>query len=707
MSPSILTQMPDLGLNALVPESNLDLREAVKSSQNIFYEYGVCKTPFGFSKLDLSTGLNSTDIVLAVFRFTEPDNYSHLMAVTTEKIYEHDRVNNDWDDRSQSGVTYTSDIHHPVSYAQIAHDDTTIYIDDDSGKAHAYYHLVVCDGGLTNIQRWAGRYEADFGDLVGADGYHDGTTHRALHVGEFRSRLILLNPREYNSSSKVWVQNNQRIRYPQVSKLESWTGTGSGFADLIDTGGHNLWADKLGAEYIIYQNNSIWGLNYVGGSKVFDPRVHIPNLGLLDSHLIIAKNNIHYFVGNDYNIYAYYGASVKEKIGDKIHKFLQEDLDTDYQYKCRMAFGPENKRIWIFIVPSGSVFARKAYILDVRNGSWQVRDFEHVFGSSSGITAVTLAGAASYIVGDTYAEALNTLSSYDSADDTATTAGDTTQRYGDALYDNTGQLIDWSTVDETLDFTQVAFSAGGLFFCFTTPSGDATALVGDDTDYSNLIMRIDDGSYSSDMPNGSHYYTLTDVSIEADAAGVSCKVNIAPCESTGTAAADTSSDTPVLSADTTARIFDPSGATYRQVLDEIRVKERMTIADDSGFVYQFDASVSTDDGNDIVARHRTPVIDLGQPDRYKRWEKVSLNAAAEMTCDGAVQVNYRLASFDTSDTGWSDDTHDVHEVTVDFSEFDVFINRSSKQLQLELRDWSGSNFQVKSYQIYAEILDNR
>ena len=87
----------------------------------------------------------------------------------------------------------------------IAHDDTAIYLDDDSGKSNAYYHAVVCDGGLSNIQRWAGRYETDFADLVGAGGYHDGTTHRALQVGAYQSRLILISPQSYSSSSNLWT----------------------------------------------------------------------------------------------------------------------------------------------------------------------------------------------------------------------------------------------------------------------------------------------------------------------------------------------------------------------------------------------------------------------------------------------------------------------------------------------------------------------
>ena len=78
--PDIQVISPDLGLNSLVPAIALTPQEAAEGSENFTYEYGILKTPQGFAKLDLTTGLNSGDIVLSVFQWTEIDGETHLMA---------------------------------------------------------------------------------------------------------------------------------------------------------------------------------------------------------------------------------------------------------------------------------------------------------------------------------------------------------------------------------------------------------------------------------------------------------------------------------------------------------------------------------------------------------------------------------------------------------------------------------------------------
>ncbi|KKK62958.1 hypothetical protein LCGC14_2999140, partial [marine sediment metagenome] len=228
----IIIRVPTKGLDGQVPVTALDARNAAPGTQNIMYEYGFIRTPRGFAKLDLSAGLNSNDVVISVFQWSELDRTSHLMAITTDKIFDHDRVNNEWDDKTQSGLTMDSHIDRPVSYAEVGHNDTAIYLDDNAARPKAYHHVIVCDGGLSNIQRWAGKWETDFADLVGGGGYHDGTTHRARQVSlSSKNRMILLGALEYNSSTKVWVENNQRLRWPTIGKIETWTGTGSGFVD--------------------------------------------------------------------------------------------------------------------------------------------------------------------------------------------------------------------------------------------------------------------------------------------------------------------------------------------------------------------------------------------------------------------------------------------------------------------------------------------
>lgn len=711
---SLLVQQPDLGLNGLSPVTGLDPRAAAEGSQSIFYENGLARTPYGYAKLDLSTtGLNSGDIVIGILPFRELDGYNHVIAVTQAKIYDHDRVSSEWDEKQ--GNAQQSNITSPVSYVEIAHTATETYLDDDTNKGTVGYHLVLCDGGLSNIQRWAGRYETDFANLTGGEDYHtdsSGTTHRALQVGSFASRLILINPQDYNSG--VWLQNPQRVRWPQSGYLQNWTGTGSGFSDLIDTGGHNVWSGALGNDYIVYQTKGIWGLNYVGDSDVFRPQVYLPDLGLLSYHLVTTSNNVHYFVGSDYNVYSYYGGTNISRIGDPIHKFLQDELNTSYQYRCWIEMGPENKWLWIFIVPTDQSFITKAYGMNMVTGAWTVRDFANKFGTDEGITAVNLIGAESYTIGETYTTALATLSPYDAADNTSTTAGDTTERYGDVLFEGTAGVLDWSSLSATADYDfswkagEVDFSEGGLLFCFSY-ANDPTKLVDltiheDGTNWSGIVIRVDDGSDSDDMPNGSHYYTLTDVCSVLDAGtDYTVTLHVQPCETTGTGVADTSSDTPALGGDTTATLYDPSGETYNDVLETVLVGDRLMIGDATGFVYQFDDTVLTDDGNAIDARHITPVIDWGEPEKYKRWPGISV--VVEGTDDGAIYIRHRTGNFDTSETGWTDVSIDL---TDEVLEDTVWLNRTSKRIQFEFQEYSETTFKLRSYEVLTpEVQANR
>ncbi len=760
---SLLVQSPDLGLNSLLQENQLNPRNAAKGTQNIFYENGLAYTPYGFAKLDMTAIDNFNDTVLGIFPYTELDKYSHLIAVTTEKIYDHDNVNEEWDDKTQSGVTMSSNINHPISYAEVGHDDTAIYIDDDTGKAKSYFHVVVCDGGLSNIQRWAGRYEADFGDLVGADGYHDGTTHRALQVSMSQAnRLLLLSPRTYSSTSKAWTENNQRIQWPTVGKLETWTGTGSGFANLLETGGFNVWSAQLGSQHIIYQTRGIWALNYVGGTTVFSPKPMIPDLGLLAAHLLVSYNNVHYFIGTDYNVHAYYGGTVRNTIGDPIHKYLQDDLDPNYDYRCWMAMGPEGNRLWIFIVPSGSTYITKAYYRNMQNGTWGVRDFGSKFTSTTGFTAVSLVGAQSYTTGDTYAEVLEQLSAYDGEG-----GGDLVTRYGDKLTD--------ASIAYSVEISVSDFTAGGLD-CTDNGTGGAYS-----TDFTeNDIMIYVDGSDKTATEHGTHFYTCYDVSTgqfkvrprhdedcelmefnsggtyqvrigdsidgsiysacvanvvvsggdwsSADASGNLYLTNvsgsfcsdevlnvgdntnvataIADCTPLGLVGIADFSDTVPLDLSPnhvwfySAQSTDDPGETYRQTLDEVRTQQRMVLGDSDGLVYQMDETYTEDDGNAIDCRHLTPVLDWGRPDKEKKWQGLSL--VAEGTADGAMYVRSRTSNFDTSNTGWSDVSFDL---TSQFLEDTFWHNITSKRIQYSWKDFSGNQFYVSEYKVLDPVME--
>lgn len=721
---ALLIQGIDKGINASLPDTLIAPEEAGRRSQNIIYERGLMKTAGGFAKVDITAGTKFGDTVLSIFGWQELDGFAHEMAITRQKLYEHDRSNSQWTDRTQSGLTMSSSIYKPISWVPVAH-SSAITLNDAGGVA-AYHHIIVCDGGLSNIQRWAGRYETDFADLAGGGDYHDGTTHRAYHVGTHRSRIILLSPQTFSSTTNAWTEHNQQVRWPVINKIETYTGTGSGSVTLLDTGGFNVAAAPLGGSYYIYQTMGIWDLNWVGGTTIFDPRPVIPNLGLLAPHLLIEGKNVHYLIGDDYNVYAYYGGTIKQSIGDKITGLLQEQMETSLVSRMWMSLFPDGKRLGIFVVEDGGTYITKAYVMDLRSKAWQVLDFNDIYSSASGITAVSMVGGNTYEVGDSYQEALDTLSAYEVSD-----AGDVTIRYGDTMRgDLTTNLVDWTAVMDgaaaTNYFQMLEFSnaAGGEYFSFEANT-DPTMLVGtvsglpdDDTDASGLILRIDDGSDVVNAVHGTHYYQLTDICSVNDGAGdftvkaflqLRDTTSAATAFVTGFAFAETSALTVQqldAAGDCTGTLFCPSGTTYNQVVDDVRVGDKLYLGDDSGYVYAFDDLTYNYDGNAMSARHPTHVEDWQQPDKYKRWNAISVLARERTTDNGGVRVRYRTGDFDTSGTGWSGDW--TQTLTSDLVEYVFYHNISSKKIQYEFDNAEGADFEIAEVKLHdPEILSNR
>lgn len=737
-----LVQAPASGLNTLLPDNMISPQEAAVGTKNIIYDRGLLKTPFGYSKLSLTSSIDGINPVLHVFQWEELDRSSHIMAITTKRIFDYDRVNEDWDDKT--GNLLSGNLSNPVSYTVIGHTDV-INLNDDSTKSEEFHHIVLSDGGLSDIKRWAGRREANFLPLTGGGDYHDGTTHRAKHAGVFRSRAMLLSPKTFSSSSNTWSDNNQTIRWPQVGKLQTWTGTGSGFFNLIETGGTNMWAAGLGGQYIIYQTRGIWSINWIGGSDVFSPRPEIPNLGLLESHLLVAKNNVHYFVGSDYNVYAYFGGTSIQSIGDKITEALRDDLNVEFQNRSWMSMDQDGERLWIFIVVDSNQFITKAYGLDLKDGTWMIRDFSDLYTTTSGITAVNLVNSETYQVGPTYLDALETISEiYDSS-------ANPPQRYGDVLVDisiapaSDLSDADWSAGAGGLDVSQVGRNFNNDFT-------------------ENDILMVADGSSATNWMPGTHYYTLKDVSangfsvvprwdgtfdgtaiatykldftsgeaeisIGVDVSGSVSNVgaNVANIISIcgdwtagnktgyliltnptgdftietlgiqgGVSAADiTNGDWTLFGkvgfADNSTNVpqddhasvcmivyrgdnsSDGSpGATYRSIIDEIRTKARMVLGDSCGFVYQFDNTIFTYDGQRQSQWHYTPNTDIQIPDQFKRWGEISFVAKGEF-----VMIEYTLDDGQTWNFGGT------FILTDNWATYRMFVNRSSERIQFRV-----------------------
>ena len=639
--PDLVTRQVDRGLNAAIEDAvELQRGNAADGSQNVVYENGLIKTPRGFALVgsdDLP--LDSGNPVLAHFLYAEVDRTEHWLVATNDTIQERDYRGDGWNDLTQSEVAFGANEYNPVSFASMLHTDGLAL--DGSGDS-AYHHVACCSGGLTAIQRWAGKFETDFADLLGGDGYHDTasgrTKHYALQVGAYQSHFLLINPKEANASN-ILIENNQRVRWGVTGKMETFTGDYSGYKDLFDTGGYNVWSGLLREQYTIYQNNSIWSLNHVGGKDVFDPLIEMPNLGLKGCHLLCAKNNVHYFVGDDFNVYAYAGGGELKAIGHGIQRYLERDLLSGYAYRCWMCIGPKSKRLWIFIVPTGKAFCTEAYVVDVQTGAWMKREFTHKY-TTGGISSVYLVGAGDYEAGDSYQAKLLERSPPKNV------------AIGGAVRSSNVVTV---TTDVAHSF--IATETATLADC---DSGSETNAF----DGSHTVVAAPTTTTFTFAQNGAN------------------EANLA----TGTAVVDKAP---------TSQDYINSGVTSLEALQVTLTDEEIVIGDNSGNIYQFDSDLTQDGGVNIPARHITEVYDAGLPRFNKIWPALSITAKGT-----SVTVSYRTSDFETTGTGWTD--FDAQTLTSEFLDYTFYINDTSKKVQFK---FSGSlDFQVSGYLVHEPAL---
>ena len=178
--PDLRINAPTLGINSVLSDNMIDDRESADQTQNVDFDNGVVRPPYGFAKLSGDSALNSGEMVLGLNLYNEVSRQQSVVAVVQSKAYVNDIVNDDWNEIS--GAIFKANANSPVSFASVLHQDAL---------ATKYQHLLICDGGQSAIKKWSGKgFTAT--ELADGDGYNETSTeHRALQVCVSQNRAIL------------------------------------------------------------------------------------------------------------------------------------------------------------------------------------------------------------------------------------------------------------------------------------------------------------------------------------------------------------------------------------------------------------------------------------------------------------------------------------------------------------------------------------
>lgn len=113
----------------------------------------------------------------------------------------------------------------------------------------------------------------------------------------------------------------KRIQWSDAGTHDTWSGGTSGWVDIIDTNGWNTCLKRLGSSCYLYKEDSIWDLNYVGGTRVFSPLLVVQGIGTQSPATVQDEGGSHLFAGTN-NVYRFDGTINLTPVGGQIKDLL-------------------------------------------------------------------------------------------------------------------------------------------------------------------------------------------------------------------------------------------------------------------------------------------------------------------------------------------------------------------------------------------------
>ncbi len=178
---------------------------------------------------------------------------------------------------------------------------------------------------------------------------------RARHLGVVGNHLVLGNVYDpvfgAVPGSIWWGAINQPLSYPKIGSDEA----ASLQSDRQPLRGHGGWVQAVrgGAEVgAIFQERSIWRMDYRGGAVIFDLTRVVPDLGLLIPELAIPfQRSILFLTEDGFHVFNYTDTVPVGK--ERVDNYFFSDWDALYPDRVWGLPDPDSTRIWIIYPGAG------------------------------------------------------------------------------------------------------------------------------------------------------------------------------------------------------------------------------------------------------------------------------------------------------------------------------------------------------------------
>ena len=173
-----------------------------------------------------------------------------------------------------------------------------------------------------------------------------------------------------------------------VSWLETNDSIDAGEVTLSDTPGEIIDGLPLGDSFIIYKDDSIYIMNFIGTPFIFSFKLMTPTIGLLSKGALAEFEGGHFFMGNS-DFYVCNGQNVTPLLSNKLRRAVYDELNGDNYQKCFVTADYVRNEMLACYPAGSSTVVNKALIWNWKLNTFSFRDLPDTSHIASGIVEIT------------------------------------------------------------------------------------------------------------------------------------------------------------------------------------------------------------------------------------------------------------------------------------------------------------------------------
>lgn len=173
----------------------------------------------------------------------------------------------------------------------------------------------------------------------------------------------------------------------------SWTATATNDAgdtpQAAETGGHMVDGATYGDTAFIYDQDSRFGVRYIGGNDVFQVYRVPDSEGLLARHCIANTPKGQVFLSNG-DVRLHNGGASESIAEGRVREWLTSAMDSTYAARSFLAVNPKKNEVWVCFPSSGSTSCDRALVWNWQSDTWGDFSISSMTCAATGLVASTI-----------------------------------------------------------------------------------------------------------------------------------------------------------------------------------------------------------------------------------------------------------------------------------------------------------------------------